>query len=364
MAIRKLRSPMQYIQGEDALANISEYLNVYGGKAFFIVSNGGSLRYTGKLKDLCEDTIGEAHIEICSGKVTETEIQRLCGIVKDKKCSVVCGMGAGSIIDIAKAVAYYSELPIIIIPTAASSDAPCSALSIIYKENDEFEKILYLNESPNLVLSDTSIIIEADPVLLAAGMGDAYATYFEARAVRRSGKNNPAHGKPTEAAFAIAQKCREVLLRDGTEALLSARAKTLTTAFENIVEANIYLSGVGFESGGLGAAHAIQKGMTYFPPLDKYYHGQKVAFCLLVQLVLENAPVDELEETIGFYTEIGLPFTFEDFNVPDITDEVIEKIAENSVRPGMSSHNMPFEVSAQSIFAAIKGADAIGRKYR
>ena len=39
----------------------------------------------------------------------------------------------------------------------------------------------------------------------------------------------------------------------------------VTPALERIIEANTYLSGVGFESGGLAAAHAIHNGMTAVP---------------------------------------------------------------------------------------------------
>ena len=59
---------------------------------------------------------------------------------------------------------------------------------------------------------------------------------------------------------------------------------------ENVVEINTYLSGVGFESGGLAAAHGIQKGFTVIPELHNALHGEKVAFCTIAQLVLENVP--------------------------------------------------------------------------
>ena len=71
-------------------------------------------------------------------------------------------------------------------------------------------------------------------------------------------------------------------------------------AVETIVEVNTYLSSVGFESGGLAAAHAIQKGFTFIPELHDLYHGCKVAFCTLAQLVMEDAPRTEVEEVLDF----------------------------------------------------------------
>ena len=57
--------------------------------------------------------------------------------------------------------------------------------------------------------------------------------------------------------------------------MLAAEQHVVTPALERVVEANTYLSGVGFESGGLAAAHAIHNGMTAIPDAHHYYHGEK-----------------------------------------------------------------------------------------
>ena len=78
------------------------------------------------------------------------------------------------------------------------------------------------------------------------------------------------------------------------EGLLSKETAGVSTrAVEDTIEATIYLSGVGAESGGLAAAHAIHNGMTAVPSLHRAQHGEKVTFGLLAQLVLENAPAEE-----------------------------------------------------------------------
>lgn len=52
----------------------------------------------------------------------------------------------------------------------------------------------------------------------------------------------------------------------------------MTDALERIVEANTYLSGIGFESSGLAGAHAIHNGFTILEECHHLYHGEKVAF--------------------------------------------------------------------------------------
>ena len=92
-------------------------------------------------------------------------------------------------------------------------------------------------------------------------------------------------------------------------------------ALENIIEANILLSGLGFESGGLAGAHAIHDGLTILEGTHKYFHGEKVAFGTIVQLMLENAPEGEMNEVLDFCVKVGLPVCLEDIGVDSITRE-------------------------------------------
>ncbi len=48
----------------------------------------------------------------------------------------------------------------------------------------------------------------------------------------------------------------------------------MTDALERIVEANTYLSGIGFESSGLAGAHAIHNGFTILEECHHLYHGE------------------------------------------------------------------------------------------
>jgi len=359
-----LRSPGEYIQGYDEIDNLSEHTSKYGDKPLIIISSGGEKRFGAQIKQSFAANDSAFLFEIFGGETSSVEIQRLCDSVGSHDCNVVVGIGGGKIIDTAKAVGHYMKIPIIIFPTVASSDAPCSSLCVIYEESGVFDKYLHLSNCPDLVLVDTQILVQADARLLAAGMGDALATYYEARAVQNSGKNNHFGAIPTATAFALAQTCRDIILKDGTNAMIACENKVVTTSFENVVEANTYLSGVGFESGGVAAAHAIQKGFTQCPELHRFYHGEIVAFCLLTQLVMENSPKPELDEVLHFLVSVGLPVCFNDFGVPDISDEMLEEIAKTTILKGPSIHNMPFAVTEYTVYSALKTADAIGQRYK
>jgi glycerol dehydrogenase len=249
-------------------------------------------------------------------------------------------------------------LPLTIIPTAASSDAPCSALSVIYNSDGTFLKSMRMKKNPDLVLVDTEIIVKAPVRLLVAGMGDAFATYYEARACKRSSSNNFTGGIQTEAAYSLAKLCNDVLLKYGEKAKKSVEEKQWSEELENIVEANIYLSGVGFENNGCAIAHAIYNGMTTVLKPFPVMHGEGVAFGTIVQLVTEYLNEgtwneNEWAEVVRFYKKIGLPLSFKDLGVLNLEEDTIWSIAEATCNSGPNAHKMPFEVTPEVIYKSL-----------
>lgn len=358
-----LMSPSKYIQGSGELQNISKYVKNYGNTFLVLASDSGMKRTRSIVESSFNGTENKLIFEIFNKECCKKEINRLIKIVVDNKCECVIGIGGGKLLDTAKAVAYYSNIPVVIVPSIASTDAPCSALSVIYTEDGVFEEYLILPKNPEMVIMDTKIIANAPARLLVAGMGDALATYFEARACKQSNATNMAGLHPSKSAYALAKLCYETLIEDGLKAKLAVENKVVTPAVENIIEANTYLSGVGFESGGLAAAHAIHNGFTILKQCHHLYHGEKVAFGTIVQLVMENSPIEEIEEVIDFCISVGLPVTLSQMGINDIIPEEIMEVAKASCAKGETIYNMPFEVTPESVFAAILTADALGKQY-
>ena len=358
-----LISPAKYVQGAGEMAKLYDYASGYGKKALIVITEAGNKRIGEIVKTSFEGKDFETVFEYFNGECSRTEINRLIEIMKNEECDLVIGIGGGKILDTSKAVAYYCKTPVLICPTIASTDAPCSALSVIYTDEGVFEEYLFLPANPNMVLMDTDIITKSPARLTVSGMGDALATYFEARAVQAKGATTCAGGKVTSAAMALAKLCFDTLMEEGVKAKIALEAGACTAAVEKIIEANTLLSGIGFESGGLAGAHAIHNGLTVLEECHHMYHGEKVAFGTITQLVLENIPADELEDIIDFCIEVGLPVTLKELGVEEVTDEKLMAVATAACAEGDTLHNMPFEVTPETVCAAMKAADAYGHYF-
>lgn len=359
-----IASPTRYIQGKGELQNLRQHVEMLGKKMLILTTESGRRRIEPAISDSLAGSDCAAVYEAFCGECSQSEIDRVVSGFQQSGCELIVGVGGGKTHDTAKAAAHYAGCPVVIVPTIASTDAPCSALSVIYTDGGVFDRYLFLPASPNVVLVDTEIVSKAPARLLVSGMGDALATYFEARACQRSNATNCVGGKTTLAAMALARLCYDTLMADGRKAAVAAKAGACTKALENIVEANTYLSGIGFESGGLAGAHAIHNGLTAIPETHAFYHGEKVAFGTLVQLVLEDEHFEQIQEVVRFCTDVGLPTTLADLGIAEIKPEQIHAVAELACAPSDTLGNMPFAVTPDAVYDAILGADAIGRKYK
>lgn len=356
-------SPGRYVQGPGAIRQLGQQVKNLGKRAFVI----GDRIALPLVRDDVQQSLQEHHIDFqveeFGGECSMPEINRLKSLGEESRAQIIIGIGGGKTLDTAKAVAYYLELPVVVVPTIASTDAPCSALSVIYTPEGVVEKYLVYAKNPDLVLVDTGIVAKAPVRLLVAGMGDALATWFEADAsVKGQGQNMPG-GAPTQAALALARLCYELLIEHGYRAMLAVEKGVVTEDVEKVVEACTLLSGLGFESGGLAAAHAIHNGFTVLPETHECYHGEKVAFGTLVQMVLENRSNEELYEVLEFCVSVGLPVTLEEIGIIQVTSEKIKKVAEMACAPEETIHNMPFPVTPDMVAQAILAADALGQDF-
>lgn len=363
---RMLLSPSRYVQGAGAIKEIGMHasslgtsVQVIGGKTALSLC-GPEIQASLAEKDI------PCHQECFQGVSSQHEIRRLAGIAGANRADIIIALGGGASIDAGKAVSHEMKVPVIVVPTVISTDAPCSALSVVYSEEGAFERYLLLRKNPDCVLVDTALVAQSPVRFLVAGMGDALATYWESDTCFRSGRPNAITGaaRPTLATRALARLCYDTLLESGLQAKLAVELHGVTPAVEAIVEANTLLSGLSSENGGHAAGHSIHNGLTTLKALGLKLHGEKVAFGVLAQLVLEGRPSAAIREVQYFCFSVGLPLCLEDLGIASPTAEEIIRVAEAAVAPGETIHATWFPVTAEMVAAAIWTADALGKRYK
>lgn len=352
--------PGKYIQGAGALEELPALITLFGTKAL-ILASPTVIRTILPACDIYKKA-DSALTETFRGECCEKELSRLEDVIDRNGIDVMIGMGGGKTIDTAKISADRAHIPAIIVPTIASTDAPCSGCAVVYSENGVHEREYYQRSNPAAVLVDTAIIAEAPVRFLVAGMGDALATWFEAESCRRTQSQNACGGLSTMAGLHLARLCYDTLLAYGAAAKLACEHHVPTPAFDRIVEANILLSGIGFESSGLAAAHAIHNGLTILEETNAYYHGEKVAFGVLAGLHLTGASPEVMKTVYGFCRETGLPITLADIGVDNRDRIRLMKAAEKTCAPGADIHHEAGDITPGKVLHAMIAADAMGQK--
>ena len=350
--LRGARFPGRYIQGKGAITHLGREAASLAGKAIVLVDNG--------VFDLVRDDIAAAfangpacEIVRHGGECSERAIAGLVAAAKSAGAGVVVGAGGGKALDTAKAAARDLDLPVVVFPTIAASDAPCSALAVVYNDDGTVAYDTFLPRNPDLVLVDTALIARAPARFLAAGIGDALATWYEADSCRRSGASNCMKMPGVPLAYEVARFCRDTIFEFGVAALADCRAKQAGEALERVVEANILLSGIGFESGGVAAAHAIHHGLCELDDVHHHLHGEKVAIGVLAGLLIHGLE-DEFRKVEAFCLSVGLPTRLADIGMTATTPEKLAAVARRACRAGEIIHNEPMPVTEDMVVTALQ----------
>lgn len=364
METKVLAAPQKYIQGQGALKELAGWAKKYGDKIYvifddFVKSLTADRILEGAKKEGIKVEFGQFN-----GESSDEEIEKHVKNSKPLNPDVIVGVGGGKTLDTAKAVAHLTgDKPVIICPTLASTDAPTSALTIVYTEDGEFKRYMGLPFNPNIVLIDTDIVVQAPAKFLIAGIGDAMATFYEAKVCVEANATNMAGGKPTKAAYAIATLCRDILFKHGAKAVEDCKNKKVTPEFEAVVEANTLLSGLGFESCGLAAAHSVHDGLTELHESHSFLHGEKVAFGYLTEAMMNNQ-LDIFDELVKYNLSIGLPVCLEDYGIIDDVENKAEIVAKKTVAEGETIHSYAEPIGYKKVKDAILKANQRGKELK
>lgn len=355
-----LASPSRFIMGQDVIDEMGKYVTTIGKKAFIVGGTTALAKTQSRIeRTLTDNGVGIVAVEKGIKMSTHNTINRLVEIGKSVNPDVVIGVGGGAVMDTARPLAFKLNARVVTVPTIASSNADASSIAVIYTEKHEFQEYLFFPTNPAVVIVDTKILAQTPPRYIVAGMGDSLASKFEAEAcVQAEAPSVITGGLSTITALTLTRLCFDILMESGLEAKVAAEKSLLTPAVENIIEAVKLLSVFGFESAGLAAAHALHNGLTSLKKINKE-HGEKVAFCTIAQMIMENRPYKEIERVIDWCIKLGLPTTLDD--LAELNDEDLMQAAKLACDPHDTMGNMPFTVTPEKAYNALRMADMLGK---
>jgi len=365
-------SPPHYIQGPSVIESLGRYCSqiLYAKKVGILIPEFLNGLYADVIGKSMAEAGVEGKTEMFGGIPSRQEIARVAAAWKSEGIDAVVAVGGGSCADCGKGVAFDLKIHTVVVSTQSATDAPCSALSIIYTAEGAYEGGQVYPQSPNVVVVDTNIVANAPRRSLISGFGDALSTYYEARTCWENPKAlTMCEARPTATGFAIGEKSAQMLYDNAEASLKAVDAKTPDEALEMVVEANTLLSGIGFESGGLAASHAVAQALSWVHSVhDNHLHGEMVSFGLLTMLCMEDTMglpgrKEEMQKVGEFLQRVGLPITWEQvhFDASNQADwDTFIKVALQQ----WFCHNEPFPVTADVIKAAFTRADEFGRSIK
>ena len=357
---RVFAAPPKYVQGPGVLAHVGRYLGLsgYARVAVLASKRGHGAEGAEVIASLTAGGMETVAVQF-DGECSLEEIDKHAQALTDERVDCLVAVGGGKCVDAGKCIAYRIDAAVVIVPTLASNDAPCSALSVVYTPEGVSVGAEFFPLNPAMVVVDTQVVANAPERYLVAGMGDAMATWYEAKVcIANPNGVNVVGGKPTLAACAMGEVCAQTLYADGLASVAAVRENRVDEPLERVVEANTLLSGLGFESGGLAAAHGVAQGLTQIRSVEEnYLHGEMVAMGVVSQLVLEG-DTGEAKRVAEFFARVGLPIHLGQLSL-EAGDSGLDAVFEATLAfPPLQ--NLPFSPTLEQVRSGILTASELG----
>ena len=137
-----IKAPGYYVQGNGELDKLGKYVKKMGNNFLVLLSPNNKRRIGARLDNALNSVNKSIFYAEFQGECSKKAIADAQDIAYQHGCDAVIGVGGGKALDTAKAVATnLGDLPVVIIPTIASNDAPCSSVSVIYRSEEHTSEL-------------------------------------------------------------------------------------------------------------------------------------------------------------------------------------------------------------------------------
>lgn len=342
-----------YSIGMDIYEEVESICSAYGQKIFLLGGETALLKGEGVLREAIKATTLEIIETAAYGKdCTASNIEKWVEHASRLKVDMIFGMGGGKALDTAKAVANKLSLPVFTFPTIASTCAATTALSVVYKDDGDFDRFEFFMRPAHHSFIEMRIIAEAPAKYLRAGMGDTIGKYFECHLASR----NDSLEHSSLLGRTISNNCYFPVMEHGVKAYEDCMHHKISYELEQVVLANVVTTGMVsvlvVDDYNCAIAHSVYYGLVLLEGFEeKYLHGDVVAYGVLVQLAVDDK-LAELEQVRAFMQKLNMPTTLKEMDV-ELDRNGLENVLEEIVN-GPDMLHLPYQVSKEMIYKAMK----------
>lgn len=357
--IQVVPGPANYYSHPGAIARLADYYSeAQLTKAFWVTGEQALVAAQPWLEPWLD--LPGTKVSVFAGHCSVPAVTALAQEAGEDR-QVVIGVGGGTVLDTAKALAHRLGLPVVTIPTIAATCAAWTPLSVWYNDAGEALHFEVFPQANHLLLLEPQIILQAPARYLQAGIGDTLAKWYEAVVLAPKPAELPL---TVRLGLDIAKTLRDVLLEKSEAALADQQAQDLTLAFRDVVDAIVagggMVGGLGERYTRIAAAHAVHNGLTVLPQTAQFLHGTKVAYGILVQSALlgQDAITAQLIEA---YKRFDLPTTLAQLEIDIQQRDQVDRLIHHTLRPVESIHYLPIALTPEILRAALEKVEALGQ---
>lgn len=327
----------QYITGNGSIAAIGEYRN----QRMAFVVDGGIVQALKLNETLFEASLKGADYKIICDMRTEPHMGMLEAAVKEireYKPDLIIGIGGGSVIDTAKALWLFYELPdydwekatkayeveafpgkakLIAVPTTSGTGSETTGCAVIKDEHLRKRMILSNEIIPSLAIMDFDLLKSLPKGNIAFSGTDALAHALEAAVSRLAG--SMVQLQCIQAAVTLIKELPKSIKGD-----MKARERVHIAATMAGGGINNSITGMAHgmdQAGGdFGKPHGLMTGLL-LPYTMEYLMPQPIYAEVAQQLGITGTPEEKQKKLIelirDLYREIGMPVTLKEAGIPE-----------------------------------------------
>ncbi|OYD07534.1 iron-containing alcohol dehydrogenase family protein [Paludifilum halophilum] len=303
---KKVHIPVQLIIEHGAIRNLNQ-TQVYDwlkDRHVLLVSGSGKTRLvTEEVEAAIQGRAARAEVLCCKDNSLDT-INELERHVLEDPPDIIIGVGGGKALDVSKVVGTRSNVPVILFPTAISSDAICSPVAVIKMMSKSTSIGVKM---PQAVVIDLDVLSSCPPRLMSAGIGDLLSNktaLFDWRLAHREGEE-----EMNTFANLMANNAVESFMNILNQPELN-RSRLMKVSAEALIMSGIAMSIAGSSRPCSGSEHLISHALDYHCGA-KALHGEQVAIGVLLTQHLQGKQ-ERVERLAPYYEKLGLPTHYED----------------------------------------------------